>query len=253
MTRPVVFSASSVNSYQTCHLQWWFSYVLGAEGEQSEPQRVGIKLHDFAERSLKNLGTRYLTDDPEIADLATVWNDHILPTYRRPLLIEASFQLEVNGIPYSGILDAVDEQDMPPPGSFVDWDSEGRDMIDQYAVYALILRDLKSTRSRPQPGKYRFAMTGYMLGAEDLLQRKVDAAQLDWVVRTKHPYYWPEALEPIEDHDIAVFAATLETVAEGVEREEYEPTGLGTWACKSCNHRAICGPYTRYQEIADVE
>ena len=227
--RPVVFSASSVNAFQTCHLQWWLTYVAGETGVQSEPQRVGIKLHDFAERSLRNLGTHYTTDDPEIVDLAKVWNRDILPTYRWPLLIEASFQLEINDIPYSGILDAVDEQDVPR-GS------------------ALILRDLKSTGSRPSAGKYRFAMTGYMLGAEDLLQRKIDAAQLDWIVRTKHPYYWPEALDPIDDDDINVFAATLETVANGVAQGDYEPTGLGTWACKTCSHRAICGPYQRLEE-----
>jgi hypothetical protein len=227
--RPVVFSASSVTSYQMCHLQWWFTYVLAEPAEESEPQRVGIKLHDFAERSLRTLGTRYKTDDPEIEALAKVWNNDILPTYRWPVLIEAEFQLEVNDIPYSGILDAVDEHDMP-------WGE------------ALILRDLKSTGSRPSPGKYRFAMTGYKMGAEDLLGRKIDAAQLDWVVRTKHPYYWPEALEPITDDDINVFAATLETVAEGVARADFEPTGLGTWACKACGYKAACGPYQRLEE-----
>lgn len=230
--RPVVFSASSVNSYITCHLAWYFTYVLGERGEQSEPQRVGIKLHDYAERSLRALGTRFITEDPEIKPLARVWNEDILPTYRWPILIEASFQLEVNDIPYSGILDAVDEQDMP-------WG------------VALILRDLKTTGSRPSPGKYRFAMTGYKLGAEDLLGRQIDAAQLDWVVRTKHPYYWPEALEPITDDDVAVFANTLESVGNGVERQDYRPTGLGTWACKACSHAAICGPYTRYKEVTD--
>ena len=230
--RPVVFSASSVNSYLTCRLAWYFTYVLGETGVQSEPQRVGIKLHDYAERSLRNLGTVFVCDDIEIMPLAGVWNRDILPTYRWPLLIEASFQLEINDIPFSGILDNVDEQDVP-------WGM------------ALILRDLKSTRSRPQAGKHRFAMTGYKLGAEDLLGRKIDAAQLDWVVRTKHPYYWPEALEPITDDDINLFAATLETVALGVDRGDYEPTGLGTWACKTCSHRAICGPYQRLEATND--
>jgi CRISPR/Cas system-associated exonuclease Cas4 (RecB family) len=230
--RPVVYSASSVTSYQTCHLQWWFTYVLGEEGEQSEAQRVGIKIHDFAQRSLEHLGTAYQTDDPEVAPLAAVWNRHILPTYRYPILIEAAFQLEVNDIPYSGILDAVDEQDVP-------WGTE------------LILRDLKSTRSRPAPGKYRFAMTGYLLGAEDLLGREIKAAQLDWIVRTKTPYYWPEVLDEITQDDVDAFAVTLERVANGVERGDYEPTGLGTWACKACSHRAICGPYQRYQEVTD--
>jgi hypothetical protein len=230
--RPVVYSASSVTAYENCHLQWWFTYVLQAEGEQSEAQRVGIKIHDFAERSLKHLGTAYRSDDPEVVPLAKVWNEDILPTYRSPVLIEADFQLVVNGIPYSGIIDAVDEQDVP-------WG------------YALLLRDLKSTGKRPSPGRYRFAMTGYKLGAEDLLGRPIDGAQLDYIVRTKTPYYWPEAMEPITDVDVAIFAATLEAVANGVEREDYRPTGLGTWTCNTCPHRATCGPYQRYQEVTD--
>jgi hypothetical protein len=231
--RPVVFSASSVNAYQTCHLQWGFTYIHGLEGIQSEPQRIGIKTHDYAERSLKHLGTAYIPD-PEIKDLAKVFVDDILPTYRTPILIEAAFQLEINDIPYSGILDAVDEQDVP-------WG------------YALILRDLKTTGSRPSPGKYRFAMTGYLLGAEDLLGRKIDAAQLDYIVRTKHPYYWPEVLEPITDEDVAIFANTLESVGNLVAQGDFEPTGLGTWACKSCGHRDICGPYQRYKEVTHAD
>lgn len=231
--RPVVFSASSVTAYQMCHLQWYFTYVLGQPGVQSEPQAVGIAVHDAAEAILRRtLPTDAFDAMPPITELVRVFANDILPTYRNPLLIEASFQLEVNDIPYSGVLDAVDEHDVP-------WG------------YALILRDLKTTGSRPSPGKYRFAMTGYKLGAEDLLGRPIDAAQLDWIVRTKHPYYWPEALEPITEDDINVFAATLETVAEGVARDNYDPTGLGTWACKACSHAAICGPYQRYQEITD--
>lgn len=239
MTRPVVFSASSVNAYQSCHLQWYFGFVLLEEGEQSEPMRVGIEVHDYAENRLnwKRDHTwphhQERATPPEVSLLYAVFDRDILPTYRNAILIEAPFQLEVNGIPYSGIIDAVDEHDVP-------WGS------------ALILRDLKTTGSRPGAGKYRFAMTGYKLGAEDLLERPIDAAQLDYIVRTKQPYYWPEAMEPITEEDVAVFAATLETVAEGVGRADYEPTGLGTRACSSCPHRAICGPYKRYQEVTDA-
>ena len=90
--------------------------------------------------------------------------------------------------------------------------------------FANILRDTKTTGSRPSPGKYRFAMTGYWLGATDL-GFPPDISQLDWLVRTKNPYYWPEAMEPITDDDIAIFAAELETVAEGVARGDYLPDG----------------------------
>ena len=236
MTRPVVFSASSINSYINCHLQWFFGYVAAMTGETSEPQRVGIAVHDAAETVLRKFpAPNYvdvLADHPSVIPLTEVFLRDILPTYRNPVLIEAEFQIEVNGIPYSGILDSVDEHDTP-------WGS------------SLILRDLKTTGSRPAGGRYRFAMTGYWLGATDL-GYEPDAAQLDYIVRTKTPYYWPEVMDPITDDDISIFAATLETVANGVESGDYRPTGLGTWACKSCSFRGSCGPYIRYQEVTNA-
>jgi PD-(D/E)XK nuclease superfamily len=248
--RPVVYSASSVNAYLDCHLRWYFSYVLGEPGIGSEAQRVGIKIHDFAERSLKNLGARYLTDDPEIESLVWVWNNHILPTYRWPLLIEEPFQITVNDIGFSGIIDSLDQQDVGEQ-SIVDWDSEGRDMIDPYPVYANILRDLKSTGKRPPAGKYRFNMIGYYLGVTEGLGLPVHAMQLDYIVRTQRPYYWPEVVPLPDEEDIQEFAVTLERVAEGVARSDYEPTGLGTYVCGYCPHRTVCGPYQRYQEITE--
>lgn len=234
MTRPVVFSASSINSYINCHLQWYFSYVAAMTGETSEPQRVGIAVHDAAEMYLRSTVARdsIIHVDPVLGGLEKVFRDDILPTYRNPVLIEAEFQLAVNDIPYSGILDSVDEHDTP-------WGS------------SLILRDLKTTGSRPAAGKYRLAMTGYWMGATEL-GYEPHAAQLDYIVRTKTPYYWPEVMDPITDDDIGILAATLENVANGVESGDYRPTGLGTWACKSCSFRGSCGPYIRYQEVTNA-
>ena len=230
--RPVVYSASSVHAYEECHLQWWFGYVLAETGTESEPMRVGIQVHDYAEDVLLHLGTGYIAPNtsgrPEVQQLLRVFDKDILPTYRDPILIEAPFQIAVNDIPFSGILDALDKHDMP-------WG------------FANILRDTKTTGSRPRAGRYRFAMTGYWLGATDL-GFPPDIAQLDYIVRTKNPYYWPEPMEPITDDDIAIFAAQLEAVANGVARADYRPTGLGTRACVSCPYKASCGPYERYQK-----
>jgi len=248
--RPVVFSASSVNAYLDCHLRWYFSYVLGEPGVGSEPQRVGIKIHDYAERSLKNLGTVFVCEDPEIMGLAGVWNRDILPTYRWPLLIEEPFQITVNDIGFSGIIDSLDQQDIGIVDQ-VDWDSEGREAMDPYPVYANILRDLKSTGKRPPAGKYRFNMVGYFLGVTEGLGFPVHAIQLDYIVRTQKPYYWPEVVPIPEEEDIQEFAATLERAANGVARGDYEPTGLGTYVCGYCSHQSICGPYARLQEVTN--
>jgi len=230
--RPVVYSASSVNAYLDCHLQWWFTYVYGAEGAQSEPMIFGIALHDAVESILKGTLPPDAFDDYPIASAVAVFVADVLPTYRNPVWVEKEFQIEVNGIPYSGIIDSLDEQDVP-------WGFED------------ILRDLKSTGSRPRPGKYTFNMRGYWMGARDL-GREPAGIQLDYIVRTKTPYYWPEVQPIPDDDDLAAWAHTLELVANGVERADYRATGLGSRACTTCPYAAMCGPYQRFKEVTDA-
>lgn len=247
--RPVVFSASSVNSYLDCHLRWYFSYVLNDEGDQSEAQAVGIAVHDVVEMTLKGtLPADAFADDPVIGSLIRLFNREILPTYRDPILVEVPFQITVNGIGFSGVIDALDRQDVGQQ-DIVDWDSEGRDAIDPYPLYANILRDTKTTSKRPAAGKYRFNMVGYYLGVTEGLEHRVDAIQLDYLVRTQKPYYWPEVQMLPDEDEIAAFAATLERVAEGVDQGDYRPTGLGTYVCGYCPHASTCGPYTRFKEV----
>jgi len=235
--RPVVYSASSLNTYTDCHLKWYFTYVTLEPSETTEAQAVGIAVHDYAEATLKKDEVSLLTiaktfQKPELLFLYEVFDRDILPTYEKPVLIEAPFQLEINGIPFSGIIDAVDEHAM-----------EAGDPLN-------ILRDLKTTGQRPSKGKYRLNMTGYWLGAESLGFRP-DAAKLDYIVRTRKPYYWPEVMDPITEDDVDILAATLTTVHNGVESGDYSPTGLGTTACSYCGYKAVCGPYQRYLEVTN--
>jgi len=238
---PVVFSASSVNAYLDCHLRWFFSYVLNEKGEQSEAQAVGIAVHDAAEGILRKFRqgppeslnyVEFVIAGEEINEPVRVFLRDILPTYRDPVLIEAAFQIAVNGIPFSGIIDSVDRHDIGM--------TDENDLI-----YANILRDLKTTGSRPKAGRYRFNMIGYWLGAREL-GHEPDIMQLDYIVRTAKPYYWPEVVAAPDEDDIEWFAATLQGAADGVERADYAPTGLGTRACSWCPHRLICGPFQRY-------
>lgn len=226
--RPVVWSASSLNAWQSCHLQWYFSYVLLEQGETSEAQAVGIAVHELAERALRGEGIGK-GSDPAIEALVDVFLSDILPTYVDPVLVEAPFQIEIDGIPYSGIIDAVDTNGGVPP---------------------IVLRDLKTTSQRPSRGKYRMAMTGYWMGAE-MMGFPPDAAQLDYIVRTRKPYYWAEAMDPITNDDKAALSAALQTAQQGIETADWSPTGLGTLACSWCPHRASCGPYARYLDITN--
>jgi len=293
--RPVVFSASSVNAYLDCRLRWYFQYVLMEEGEQSEAQAVGIAVHDYAETLLRAMGLNNQTiltadgtghtdfdtfwaaekESASIGSLVAVFITEVLPTYRNPVLIEAPFQIEVNGIPFSGIIDSVDRQDIgladtedglyigpiqhdpalcKPgrcPGPTGCWCIACERGEHPALRYANILRDLKTTSRRPSPGRYHFNMTGYWLGAREL-GYEPDIMQLDYIVRTQRPYYWPEVVPAPDENELEAWAAILSAVARGVESGDYSPTGLGTRACVSCPHRAICGPYTRYKEATDA-
>jgi hypothetical protein len=255
----LVLSASSVNSYLDCHLRWYFEYVLMEPSEPSEEMRVGIATHAYAESKLRELVDAPMErhEPAEARDVQALdpvlacFDTEILPTFREPLLIEAGFSIKVNGISYTGIIDYLDRQDVPPLPE-VDWDSEGRSLIaPPFPAYANILRDLKTTRSRPARGKYRFNMIGYHQGVTIALERRVDAMQLDYIVRTKTPYYWPEVVALPDEDDIAWFTSIVERVAAGIESGDYAPTGLGTRACSWCPYKTVCGPYARYLEVTD--
>jgi hypothetical protein len=243
--RPVVWSHSSLNTWQSCHLQWYFTYVMGLEEEPSEAKTVGIAVHDYAEWALKVAAGTYGGERKEglpaaMVPLVEVFRNDVLPTFQNPVLIEAPFQLEIDDIPVSGVIDAVDAHAI----------AQGVDAEGLFPGETFILRDLKTTAKKPRPGRYRLQVTLYWLGATDLGYQP-DAARLDWIVRTQKPYYHPEDIAPIDDTDIAVLAAALRSAQDGVGAEEYSPTGLGTTACSSCGHKAICGPYERFRETTD--
>ena len=226
----VIFSASSVNTYQLCHLQWYFVYIAAIPVESSEPQAVGTTVHEAAEMWLKGTVARdsIIHVEEPLRSLERVFRDEILPTYENIVLVEEPFQISVNGIPFSGVIDSLDRWEHT-------WGPE------------IILRDLKTTGNRPGGGKYRYNMVGYFVGAESMGYRP-HVLQLDYIVRTQKPYYWPE-VQPIPDQqEIDGWAAQLEIVANYVARGDFHPTGLGTYVCNFCNYRDICGPNQRYKE-----
>jgi len=213
----LVLSKSSVNSYLNCPLQWWFTYVLAAEGEMSEPATTGIAVHDLAEQTL-NTGEpqSWQATDPNVRSLAMLWEKEVWPTIGKPLAVESQFIIDVDDVLYSG---------------YVDYVTEG-----------YLLCDLKTTGRKPQPGKYRLDMVGYWLGCRSLGIDTV-AMRLDYLVRTQKPYYLPEMQDIPEDWEVEQFAATLSHVREDIDAGLFPPTGLTGWACRFCNHRNICGPY----------
>lgn len=213
----LVLSASSVNTYLSCPLQWWFTYILAAEGETNEAAQVGIAVHDLVEKTLRSGEAQsWQATEKEVRSLAALWEREVWPTVGTPKFIEQQFFLDVDGIAFSGWVD--------------------------YVTDAHLLCDLKNVLRKPQPGRYRLNMVGYWLGCQSLGLEPV-GIRLDYLVRTKTPYYLPEMQDIPDEWEVASFAATLKKVVAGIEAREFPPTGLTGWACRYCPHRSICGPY----------
>lgn len=213
----LVLSKSSVNSYLACPLQWWFTYVAAMPGETSDNATLGIAVHDLAEKTLRSGEPQsWQAIDKETRTLAALFEKEVWPTIGQPKYVEQSFIIEVDGILFSGYVD--------------------------YVTESHILCDLKTTQRRPKPGKYRFDFVGYWLGLQTLGFDAI-AFRLDYLVRTKHPYYLPEMQDLPEDWEVASFAATLREVSDNINAGLFPPTGLEGYACKWCNHRNVCGPY----------
>jgi CRISPR/Cas system-associated exonuclease Cas4 (RecB family) len=220
----LTLSASSVNSFLNCPRQWYITYVLGIKGETSESQSVGLAVHDHAEMSLRTGQPTSFVATGEVKALSMVFEKEVMPDIGQALHIEEQFVLDIDGITYSGYIDYIDSQSR--------------------------LRDLKTTARKPGPGKYRFNMVGYYLGATTM-GWDVTALGLDYIVRTKKPYYLPE-WQPLPDEDeVAAWAGTLHQVERGIEEGDFPPTGLDGWACKWCAHQSICGPYQAMKEAIE--
>jgi hypothetical protein len=219
---------------------WYYTYDEMRPEPSNEPRETGIKVHDHVEAILKTDGVEHLDPgdhpDPVINGLQSLFRSDVLPTYGTPVLVEAAFELDVEGITYTGFIDSVDKQN-DPLGAM--WGAQG---------YRVVLRDLKTTKSRPRKGKFRDNMTGYHLGAREL-GHEPDRWLLDYLVRTKTPYYWPEEQDVPDDDEIDIWAAKVVNVHAQIEEGDWEATGIGTYVCNYCPFKDICGPYERYQDI----
>lgn len=243
-----VLSGSSVANYEDCHLAWYFEYVE-ARDARSEAMDLGQEVHDYAEWALKVATGEYGTDGRVVTDearrLIEVFRRDIMPTYGEVLLVEAGFELDVEGVTYTGYIDAVDVhvEEALVPSEF-----DGRPVMDDRSTYQPIVRDLKTSKNRPRPGKYRDQLVGYYLGARALGHR-ADLLRLDYIVKTKQAYYWPEDQPVPDDDEIDLWAAKVVRVHRSIEEGDFEPTALGTYKCAGCSFKGICGPYERYQDL----
>lgn len=143
----------------------------------------------------------------------------------QPIMVEQAVSFEVNGVPYSGWVDTVDDKRR--------------------------IRDTKFVARTPSKvtRDHQLAMTGYALGYRHLTGEVESEVVLDNVVRLKkEPKYVPIASGgPVPDTAIASFARTVTGVSEGIQKGVFLPNGLENNACSWCGFREICPAYKEYR------
>lgn len=248
-----LFSASSLSTFLRCGKQWEFAYVYAIKSPPNVRMMLGLAAHEAVETNFRQkMVTRLdlpveavadtfsdafdrmvdeVEEDPnetkgEAKDsgvaLIEKYQEVVAPGIQ-PLYVEQEIQFEIDGVPWSGFIDIVDETG--------------------------VVRDLKTTRRKPSAKTdYALAMTGYAVGYREMTGHIETGITLDYMVRTKTPYYYPAATEgPVSPESIATFAEVLNGVSESVQRGIFLPTGLNNGACSWCGYRMICPAFKAAQ------
>jgi hypothetical protein len=141
----------------------------------------------------------------------------VAPTVH-PVLVEEQVSFKVNGVPFSGYVD----------------------LVDQHRA----VRDLKTVKARPGRSSYILNMIGYAVGFRQATGEVESGVQLDYMVRTKKPYHWPvPSSGPVPDFAIERFASIVTDVASSVQKGVFIASGITNNACSWCGYKNICNDY----------
>jgi len=250
---PVVLSGSSIATFLRCGQQWYYAYVEGIKSPPTIRQAIGIAAHRAIEVDMAQKVDSYTdlplddvldafsdsydleivgaeedeTENPEIgkdSGLALVKkaHDEVLPKIQ-PVFVEEPVQFRIDGIPYSGVIDLVDDHDR--------------------------VRDWKTTKRRPSGagGLYITQMTGYALAYRQKTGKVESEVVLDHLIRTKLPQYLPIASGgPIDNGAIVTFARIVSDVYAQIQEGRFLPNGLMSQACSWCGYTSICPAYREW-------
>lgn len=142
----------------------------------------------------------------------------------QPFWVEEPVQFAIDGIPYSGTIDLVDDKSR--------------------------IRDWKTTKRKPTQVNHLLQMTGYALAYRHLTGDTESEVVLDYLIRTKVPQYLPVASGgPIDGDSIVRFASVVTSVHEAIQAGRFVPNGLMSNACSWCGYREICPAYKNSMEL----
>lgn len=239
-------------TFLRCAKQWEYAYIYRIKSPPTLKQIIGIAAHEAVElnftqkvQTYVDLPIRDVTDAfsdsydrmlPEVEDIEIDEKAEtpaegkdsgvkLLKAYQervavdiQPVLVEQDVQFKVNGTPYSGTIDLVDD--------------------------ARRIRDLKTTKRKPSGGDYALAMTGYALGYRHATGETESGVILDYMVRTRDPYYWPVSTDdPVPDKAVNSFVRIVDQITKTIQSGVFLPTGLKSYACSWCGYREMCDAY----------
>lgn len=246
-----VLSGSSLKTFLRCPQQWEYAYVYRFRRPPALRMVMGTAGHRAAEVHM--LGKLVSREDgpldvaldafsdtydeeakeafeepaknntvPKIKDkgIASVkfWHKSVAPLIQ-PLEIERPISFNVNGIPWTGTLDLVDED--------------------------LIVRDWKFTGRTPRNADaYLLSMVGYAIGYRVETGGVEQGISVDHIVGLKTPTYVPIKSDgPVPDAAIIAFTQTVENANRQIQAGLFPPNGLVSGACTWCGYRDICPAY----------
>jgi len=243
MAEPVVLSASSVQTFLRCGHQWYLANVVRLREPPKVRMSLGTAAHSAVEHNMvQKILTKTDVDADEMTDVFSSNFDELMTEIEdpdedigkakddgiglvklhrkmvspmiQPIWVEKAGQLEVDGVPYSWVVDLVDDKDR--------------------------VRDLKTKKARPRIDEYLLGMTGYALGFRQETGRKESDIVIDGLVRTKVPQYVPLYGGQVSDQRIESFSDTLGTISHAIERGDFVPNGLTSGACNWCGFANSC-------------
>jgi len=264
-----VLSGSSLNTFLRCARQWEFAYVyrykrpprlrmirgtaghfaaevdMKAKLETQEDLPVDDVLDAYSDAFDREVSDGFEDDKEkpgEAKDLGVksvkLWHRQVAPGIY-PLLVEEPISFHINGIPWTGTIDLVDDD--------------------------FIVRDWKFTGRTPSSADaYILNMAGYAIGYRQKTGQIENQVVLDHVVSLKEPKHVPIRSDgPVPDQSIVAFAQIVEDANRSIQAGIFPANGLKSGACSWCGYRDICPAWrdspmghkadTDYKESLEME
>jgi CRISPR/Cas system-associated exonuclease Cas4 (RecB family) len=231
----IVLSSSSVDTFLRCGHRYYLSEVMRVFAPPNIAMALGTAIHAGVERLLKNSPLRPVDaldeafarevalipapdEDPAVAladghTMLTTYTRERWPHFK-PALVEQKFVIEVEGVHWTGIIDAADE-----------------DVVDLKSTSGKTINGRKPSFD---PKKHTLQVTGYRWGYRALTGNWPRRLLLDVLTRTgKYRQY---ELQP----DNGGLLDVIRLVRRAIMAREFLPNGVQNGSCYQCPYRQIC-------------